>query len=54
MLKNIGKIMFKKLTCKIFGHSLFYAGQCPFTGLRYSHCVNCDMMIPWEEDELQD
>lgn len=45
--KMINKI--KLIICKIKGHSLVYAGQCPFTGARYELCERCQLMIPIDE-----
>ena len=42
-----GKQMFiAKIKCKIFGHFLVFAGNCPFTGLSYNYCQRCKLMLP--------
>lgn len=45
--RMINKI--KSILCKIKGHALVYAGQCPFTGARYELCERCQLMIPIDE-----
>ena len=39
----------KSIICKIKGHYLIYAGQCPFTGARYELCERCQLMISIDE-----
>ena len=34
------------IKCKVKGHTLEYAGQCPYTGSVYDVCTRCMMTIP--------
>lgn len=48
-----GKHMFiARIKCKIFGHSLVFAGNCPFNGVVYDFCEICNMTIPREGYEV--
>jgi hypothetical protein len=46
----IDKIKF--IYCKIVGHSLQYAGECPFTGVRYDYCDRCHFMLPLDHVDI--
>jgi hypothetical protein len=39
----------KSVVCKIKGHALKFAGQCPFTGSSYEYCERCEAMITLDE-----
>jgi hypothetical protein len=39
----------KSIKCKFVGHSLQFAGQCPFTGSSYEYCERCELMITSDE-----
>jgi hypothetical protein len=39
------KYLIKSIKCKINGHKLIDAGSCPFTGLTYNMCINCENMF---------
>ena len=36
----------KYLFCSATSHKTEYAGQCPFTGVRYNYCNRCGSNIP--------
>lgn len=39
----------KSIVCKFKGHTLRFAGQCPFTGSSYQYCERCEVMITLDE-----
>ena len=39
----------KAVFCKLAGHNLRPAGQCPFTGSSYEYCERCEAMITLDE-----
>jgi hypothetical protein len=41
-----------KIKCKMFGHSLVFAGNCPFNGATYDFCEICNMTLPREGHEV--
>lgn len=42
MLLNKARFIY----CKIKGHSLSLAGNCPFTKITYDYCKRCNILIP--------
>jgi hypothetical protein len=38
--------MINWIKCKLKGHTLVHAGECPFTGSVYDVCTRCTAMIP--------